>query len=53
MRVKELAWESRAVCRLDVFTLRDQFVHCYGSHDDLLAEHGLAPERICEQLGLN
>jgi transketolase len=53
MRVKELAWECRAVCRLDVFTLRDQFVHCYGSHDDLLAEHGLAPERICEQLGLN
>ena len=53
MQVKELAWESRAVCRLDVFTLRDQFVHCYGSHDDLLAEHGLAPERICEQLGLN
>ena len=40
-------------CRLDVFTLRDKFIHCYGSHDDLLAEHGLAPERICEQLGLN
>ena len=53
MRVKELAWESRAVCRLDVFTLRDEFVHCYGSYDDLLGEHGLAPERICEQLGLN
>jgi hypothetical protein len=28
-------------------------VHCYGSHDDLLAEHGLAPEQICEHLGLN
>jgi transketolase len=53
MRVKELAWESRAVCRLDVFTLRDKFVHCYGSHDDLLAEHGLATEQICEHLGLN
>jgi transketolase len=52
MRVKELAWESGARCRLDVFTLRDEFVHCYGSHDDLLAEHGLATQRICEHLGL-
>jgi transketolase len=53
MRVQQLAWESRAVCRLDVFTLRDKFVHCYGSHDDLLAEHGLSTEQIWGNLGLN
>jgi len=53
MRVQQLAWVSRAVCRLDVFTLRDKFVHCYGSHDDLLAEHGLSTEQIWENLGLN
>jgi transketolase len=52
-RVKELAWESRADCRLDVFTLRDQFIHCYGSHDDLLAEHGLSTASICDRLRLN
>jgi transketolase len=52
MRVKELAWESRAKCRLDTFTLRDEFIHCYGSHDDLLAEHGLSTANICGQLGL-
>jgi transketolase len=53
MRVKELAWETRATCRLDAFTLRDEFIHCYGSHDDLLAEHGLSTESICSHLSLN
>jgi transketolase len=52
MQVKELAWESHATCRLDTFTLRDKFIHCYGSHDDLLAEHGLSAAIICDRLGL-
>ena len=52
MRVKELAWERRATCRLDTFTLKDEFIHCYGSHEDLLAEHGLSTNRICVALGL-
>ena len=52
MQVKELAWETRAACRLDTFTLRDAFIHCYGSHDDLLAEHGLSSAKICANLGL-
>ncbi len=52
MRVKELAWEVRATCKLDVFTLQDEFIHCYGSHDDLLTEHGLSTPKICKALGL-
>lgn len=52
MRVKELAWEVQATCRLDTFTLQDAFIHCYGSHDDLLAAHGLSTEKISAQLGL-
>src|SRR5262249_51521061 len=36
MRVKELAWNTAAKCRLDTFTLQDAFIHCYGSHDDIL-----------------
>jgi len=51
-RVKELAWEVQATCRLDAFTLRDAFIHCYGSHEDLLAAHGLATQEICAKLGL-
>jgi transketolase len=52
MRVREIAWTSRASCRLDVFTLQDEFKHCYGSHDDLLDEHGLSVPAICAALGL-
>jgi transketolase len=52
MRVKDLAWEIKAGCRLDVFTLQDAFIHCYGSHDDLLAAHGLSTAKICARLGL-
>ena len=43
---KQIAWDIRAECRLDTFTLKDEFVHCYGSHEDILAAHGLSPERI-------
>jgi transketolase len=50
MRVKELAWTLGAACRLDTFTLQDAFIHCYGSHDDILDAHGLAPADILGQL---
>lgn len=52
MRVKQLAWDTSARCRLDTFTLQDSFIHCYGSHDDLLSEHGLSASKICSLLGL-
>ncbi len=52
MRLKELAWETRASCAIDAFTLQDAFIHCYGSHDELLAEHGLSTPAICRGLGL-
>lgn len=45
-QTKQIAWDIRAECRLDTFTLKDEFVHCYGSHEDILAAHGLSPERI-------
>lgn len=53
MRVKELAWDIQAKCRLDTFTLQDAFIHCYGSHDDLLAEHGLSISAVCQRLGFS
>jgi len=45
-QVKQIAWDIKAECRLDTFTLKDEFIHNYGSHDDLLAAHGLSPQRI-------
>jgi transketolase len=52
-QVKEIAWDTRASCRLDAFTLQDAFIHNYGSHDDLLAAHGLSVGTISERLGLS
>lgn len=45
-RVKEIAWDCRASCRLDTFALQDAFIHNYGSHGELLAAHGLTTDRI-------
>lgn len=45
-QTKQIAWDIRAECDLHTFTLKDEFVHCYGSHEDILAAHGLSTERI-------
>ncbi len=50
--VKQIAWDARAACRLDTFTLKDAFIHCYGNHDDLLAAHGLSLPSIAAALGV-
>ena len=47
-QTKQIAWDVGATCRVDTFTLRDEFVRNYGSHDDLLAAHGLSFNRIIE-----
>lgn len=44
--VKAIAWESGARCRLDCMSLKDEFVHVYGKHEDVLAAHGLTLERL-------
>ena len=50
-QTKQIAWDIDATCRLDTFTLQDAFIHNYGSHDDLLASHGLEPGRILTAAG--
>lgn len=45
-QTKQVAWDTRATCRLDTFTLQDAFIHNYGSWEQLLASHGLSTERI-------
>jgi len=51
-QAKQIAWDSKAQCDLKTFTLQDEFIHNYGSHDDLLAAYGLDVEKISQQLGL-
>ncbi len=47
---KQIAWDSGARCRLDTFTLQDRFIHNYGSHDELLAAHGLSLQQILSKV---
>jgi transketolase len=49
-QVKQLAWDAQAQCRLQTFTLKDEFAHCYGTHDDILASHGLSVREITSRL---
>lgn len=48
--VKALAWESGAKCSLRSLSLKHEFVHVYGSHDELLAAHGLTTDAISRAL---
>lgn len=49
--VKQIAWDSGAKCRLHTFSLKDEFIHCYSSQQDLWQMHGLSVNamyrRIC------
>jgi transketolase len=49
-QTKQLAWEAQASCKLDTFSLQDKFIHHYGSHDELLAAHGLECDQIMARL---
>jgi transketolase len=41
-QTKQIAWDMQATCKLDTFTLKDKFIHNYGSWEDLLAAHGIS-----------
>ncbi len=51
-RVKTLAWDTKAQCQIDAFSLQDAFIHTYGSPPELLAAHGLDIGAITAKLGL-
>ncbi len=45
-QTKQIAWDSGASCRIDVFSLQDAFVDNNGTWEDLLAAHGLSTPKI-------
>jgi transketolase len=49
-QVKQLAWDCKATCDLRTFSLKDEFIHSFGSHADLMAAHGLSAGRILESV---
>ena len=46
MEVKALAFDCGARCAIKSFSLKDEFIHIYGTHDDLLSAHGLSVETM-------
>ncbi len=49
--VKLAAQECRSGAQIESLHLRDQFIHVYGSQDDLRAAHGITADTICAALG--
>lgn len=49
-QVKQVAWDAQATCKLKTFSLKDEFIHVYGSHADLRKAHGLSLEGIWEEI---
>lgn len=45
-QTKQIAWDAQASCRLHTFSLKDEFLHVYGSHDDIRRAHGLSLDQI-------
>ena len=50
-QTKAIAWDSQAHCELKTFSLRDEFIHQYGSHADLQKAHGLSVELVIAGCG--
>ena len=48
--VRSLAYEIGARCKIKHLSLKDQFIHQYGSHADVLAAHGLTVANVREKL---
>ena len=49
--VKALAWESGARCKIECLSLKDEFIHIYGKHEDILGAHGLRLDRLVQAAG--
>jgi len=50
LEVEVLAFRVGYRGRLRTFALKDEFIHCYGTHDDILDAHGLSSDRIVRSL---
>jgi transketolase len=51
--VRGLAWETAARVRIECLSLKDEFIHVYGKHEELLAAHGISVQDVlarCEKL---
>ena len=48
--VKTLAYENLYTGKIINYSLKDKFIHCYGTQDDLLEKHGIASHKIYKNI---
>ena len=48
--VKSSAYENKYSGEIISYSLKDEFIHCYGTHDDLLAKHGISSKKIYKDI---
>jgi len=48
--VKSYAYENKYNGKIISYSLKDKFIHCYGSQDDLLARHGIISANIFQDI---
>lgn len=50
IEVEAMAHRAGFAGKVSKFSLKDEFIHCYGSHDDVLAAHGLTCDVITDEI---
>ena len=49
-QVKQIAWDFQNKCNIRAIGLKDEFIKCYGSKEELLAAHGITIDSILDQI---
>ncbi len=44
------AWKNKSNSNINVFTLKDEFIHFYGNHNQLLDVHGLSVSKVVKKI---
>jgi len=48
--IRIIAFEKNTKSKIEVFTLKDEFIHMYGTHADILNSHGLTVENMVDKI---
>jgi transketolase len=44
--IKLIAWQVKSKIEIHSYSLKEEFIHCYGSHEDILNAHNLNVNEI-------
>jgi transketolase len=48
--IKNFAFEQKYQGKIINFSLKDEFIHCYGDQDDLLSKHNISTKKITKKI---